>query len=229
MIVIHWICLPMSHTVFIHGFATGITFSFFRPIRGNDAGFGIFSENIRQGDGRVFRWDIKERATLFQTLNPFYTAHVYAREHSRILNKEWQNTLHNFLKNEQPTTIVCHSLGCRFLLETANAHGLPNSVRHVIFIQADIPKVTELTHQDLRQRIQRNELTFWNLYCPWDPSLFFSSLVHFSLRFGQVRIQKQWMRNKFFPLTKLPNLHMSTLYSRACKKWIDSLSKTTHK
>lgn len=213
----------MAKIVLIHGFAAGIQFSFFRNARGKDVGFGVFAKDIENKNATVFRWAISERASFFQTINPFYTANVYNHERARIQDTSWQKKLAMFLEKEKPEMILCHSLGSRFLLETANVFGLPDAVSHVIFIQGDVPKSFNLTHKDLLRRVKNNTLYFLNVYCPWDPSLFVSSIFHATIRFGQFPIKKDWLKNKFFALTHLPNPHMSALFSKKFYQWTKTL------
>lgn len=210
----------MPRIALIHGFATGIHFSIFRKTRGANAGFFSFTEDIKNGRAFVFRWDVQKRATLVESLNPLYILKVYNEESARAAHPVWQMKLAEFLEIKKPEIIVCHSLGSRLLLETINAHGLPACVSQVLFLQADIPVSFLLNNETILERVRNSTLQFWNVYCPWDPSLFASFIKNASVRFGQCRVKKAWIRNKFFPLLRLPNVHTSPLHSRQIHTWI---------
>jgi hypothetical protein len=213
----------MADIVLIHGFASGIRFSIFRPPRGMDAYFTAFHQDVVDGTAKVFYWDIPAEATFFQSLNPFYLWNAYAKERERALSSEWQQKLFSFLEKEQPRTLVCHSLGCRFLLETMNRFGLPASVKNIVFNQSDIPSDLDLTNPTIRQRITEKSLVCFNVFCPWDTLLWTSSMLQCSIRDGLFPSKKAWMIHKHVPLKKFPGLHLSTIHSSKFREWVKHL------
>lgn len=201
----------MSRIVLIHGFATGIGYSVFRPARGEDAGFSAFRSDIESGDAKAFRWDIKENASFFQSLNPFYTWDVYRREKKTARDPETFQHLVDFFSRGQPKTIICHSMGCSLLVEYLKHKKLPMSVRHVIFNQADVPASGTTFPAEIELRIRQKNLFITNTYCPWDPSLWCSMLIGGSLKAGLVGFRHPLVKNHMFPLFRSLNLHMSAL------------------
>jgi hypothetical protein len=201
----------MSRIVLIHGFATGIRYSVFRPAYGEDAGFSGFRSDIASGDTKVFRWDIKENASFFQSLNPFYTWHIYRREKRIASDADTYRRLHDFLTREQPDTIACHSMGCYLLVEYLNRERLPESVHRIIFNQADIPAGGTTFSSVVGERLRTGALRIINTFCFWDPTLWCSVLIGGSFKAGLVGLRYPLVNNRLFPLYRPWNLHMSAM------------------
>lgn len=213
----------MSNIVLIHGFATGIRFSIFRAPQGTDAGFEGFREDIARGTALPFRWDISDEASFFDVFNPRFTRQVFIKEHLRAQNSAWQERLVQFLEDEQPSTILCHSLGCVFMLETMNRFGIPPSVHTIVFNQSALPTSAELTNPTIQQRITARTLQCINTYCPWDPTLWIGMIIERAWLNGLFPTRKTWLTNIFFPLYLLPNLHTSAIRSQRFRDWVFSL------
>ncbi|MCC6563649.1 hypothetical protein IT087_02045 [Candidatus Uhrbacteria bacterium] len=203
----------MSRIVLIHGFATGIGFSIFRPAYGADAGFSAFKSDIVSGVAKAFRWDIKGQASFFQSLNPFYTWDIYRRERKIAEDPETYRKLAEFLSHEQPETIICHSMGCFLFLEYLKHQSLPASVRNVVFNQADLPSSGVSLPSEIEERIRSRRLTITNTYCVWDVTLWCAVLIGSSLRAGLVGLRNPFVRNAFFPLVRPINLHTAAIRS----------------
>lgn len=214
----------MTDIVLIHGFATGIHYSIFRPALGVDAGFKAFRQDIADGTAKTFRWDISDDATFLETIDPRFSLTVYKKEYNRVQNSAWQEKLFLFLEEEQPSTVVCHSLGCLFLLETMNRYGLPTSVHTIIFNQSASPLSATLTNDEVIARITSGTLQCINTYCPWDPTLWASVILQGVIRDGLFPSKKRWLTNKFVPLFRPFNLHTSTIRSPRFRNWIQSFS-----
>ncbi|MEI7512926.1 MAG: hypothetical protein WCK01_05735 [Candidatus Uhrbacteria bacterium] len=210
----------MSRTVLIHGFSTGIQYSFLRAAHGFDAGFSAFASDIQEGKVSVFRWDIKENATFWQSINPLYTFGVYRREQKIVSEKETHENLQKFLEQEKPEIVVCHSIGCLLFLEYIKTQSLPSSVKRVIFNQADTTWFDIELPLRIEKQIQSKTLQFINTYCPWDPTLMFSVFVGGALRAGLVGIRHSHIENIFFALTKPYNLHTSAIRSKKFRDWV---------
>ena len=215
----------MSDIVLIHGFATGIRFSIFRPPCGADAGFTAFKKDVLDGNTKAFRWDISYDASFWETIHPRFSLTVYKKEYNRIQNSAWQEQLYSFLESEQSSTVVCHSLGCLFLLEMINRYGLPARIQTIIFNQSGIPLSSDLTNNDIRERIRSGKLQCFNTYCPWDPTLLISIILQGIIRDGLLPSRKSWMTNAFIPLVRPVNLHTSTIRSPRFRNWVKSLSE----
>lgn len=211
----------MSRIVLIHGFATGIQYSVFRSARGTDAGFSAFAPDVARGEAKAFRWDIKEKASFFQSINPLYAWDIYRRELAIAQEIETRQSLSEFLLQEEPEVIVCHSMGTLLFFGYLENHKLPASVRRVIFNQADIHASDITLPLDIEERIRAGELLFLNTYCPWDPSLLCSRILNGS-RAGLAGMRHSLVRNHFIPLVKPINLHMSAIRSGSFRLLIDS-------
>lgn len=198
-----------TNFVLIHGFATGVRFSFFRDRRGSDAGFSAFRSLIATGEAKAFRWNEVIDASFWQTINPWFAWHVYRMERKKSEAKSTLEALHVFLERERPETIVCHSLGCRLWLAYVRQFGWPEYVRTVAFVQADLP--TKFLTEMPASFSLPNDAQWFNFHCFWDPSLFASSIANFAVRAGQKAVDDPRITNVFFPLVKLPNLHMSSI------------------
>ena len=210
----------MSKIVLIHGFASGIRYSIFRPACGADAGFTAFKKDVEDGTAKVFRWDIADNASFLQSVDPRFSLTVYKKEYNRVQNSAWQEQLYSFLKTEQSSTVVCHSLGCLFLLEAMNRYGLPTRVRTIVFNQSGTPTGTTLTNADVEKRIDDGSLTCINTYCPWDPTLLASAVVQGVIRDGLFPTRKPWLQNIFIPLLRPFNLHTGSIRSPKFRNWI---------
>ncbi|PIP60689.1 hypothetical protein COX00_01870 [Candidatus Uhrbacteria bacterium CG22_combo_CG10-13_8_21_14_all_47_17] len=212
----------MSRIVLVHGFATGIHFSVFRPAQGIDAGFSAFHSDIENGGVKAFRWDIKEEASFLQSLNPFYTLGVYDRERAIAQRAETHHALHRFLEQESPEVIICHSLGAFLFFQFLQKETLPDSVRLIVFNQADIFASEVFIPETVAKRIQSGALKIVNTYCPWDPNLLFSWILN-GPRAGLTGMRHTLIEERFFPLVKPINLHMAAIRSARFRYLIESL------
>lgn len=204
----------MSRIVLIHGFATGIRYSVFRPAHGADAGFSAFRSDIESGEVVAFRWDIKEEASFFQTLNPFYSWGVYRQERAIAEDVNTYRRLGEFLSREQPEIIVCHSMGCFLFFEYLKRERLPASVKHIVFNQADLPCFGLEFSSDVVKRVHSGDLLITNMFCFWDPTLWCAVLLKRSLLAGLIGLRSPLIQNKFFPLLKPINLHTAAIRSK---------------
>ena len=208
----------MTPTILIHGFATGLDLPPFRPARGANAGFLGFGKQIENGGAKPFRWDERESLSFWKSFSPFAYLDVYRRETKLIRDEKTHAELDAFLALEQPRIIVCHSMGCALLLAFLERHALPASVRHVVFVQADIPRTAALPSVP--------SVSWHNLFCPWDPTLLVSSFYHRTPRAGQTGLRDAHAQNHLTPLLRGPNLHTASIRNPNVAKWIDNLAKT---
>lgn len=206
----------MADIALIHGFATGLDVSVFRARKGADAGFGGFRRAVEEGRARAFRWDVAEHISFWKALSPFTYLNVYRREQAQIYSETMHEALATFLQRERPHVIVCHSMGCALLLSFLARHTLPTSVRHVVFVQADIPRDTVIPSSAA--------VTWHNLYCPWDPTLLASSLLHRTTRSGLVGLRDTCVENRLTPLHRGINLHTASINDPSVAEWIDRLA-----
>lgn len=210
----------MSRIILIHGFATGIGYSFFRPAYGKDAGFSSFRQDIESGNAKTFRWDLKENASFFQSLNPFYTWRIYRREKKIAHDPDTYRRMAKLLLREQPEIILCHSMGCFLFLEYLKHQKLPASVRHVIFNQADIPASGTRFPAEIEAGIHKKSLLITNTYCPWDPTLWCSAFMTKSIKAGLVGLKHPFIQSCLFPLLKPINLHTAAIRSSRFRRFV---------
>lgn len=201
----------MARIVLLHGFATGLDVSVFRPARGTDAGFLGFADLIGKGIATPFRWDERESLSFWKSLSPLTYLTVYRREAESIRSERTLASLETFLNAERPCVIVCHSMGCALLLSYLSDRRLPASVRHVVFIQADVPRGAALP--------ETANVTWHNLFCPWDPTLLLSALYHRTIRAGQLGLTDQRAANRFVALWRRANLHTASISDPGVAAW----------
>lgn len=194
----------MSRLVLIPGFATNISYGS-RLRLGGFAGFRAFAPLIKEGTATVFRWGVQTSVSRWQSLNPLFFLSLYRQEREMITTRSLQASLARFLEQEQPETIVCHSLGTWFLLRTMSSFSLPSSVQRIIFNQSDTPV------SFLASATDRLTVPLLNVYCPWDPSLLVSWLLSGTRRVGLCRVSHPRIQNRLFPLWRPFNVHLSAL------------------
>jgi pimeloyl-ACP methyl ester carboxylesterase len=204
----------MPDIVLIHGFATGLNVSVIRRAKGTDAGFRGFRKLIGRGIAKAFRWDVPEHISFPKAFSPSTYLGVYRREMNAAQDKKTHPALETFLHDEQPRVIVCHSMGCSLLLSYLVQRPLPASVRHIVFVQADVSVSTSLP--------KPHGVIWHNLYCPWDPTLLLSAILHHDIRAGLARIKSQNTQNRFTPLFGW-NPHTSSIRSQKIANWTTTL------
>jgi hypothetical protein len=204
--------LSMPSLALIPGFATDTHFSGFRGPWGPDGGFRAFRSLVENGDATVFRWGLRKHATFFDSFSPWFAWRLYREERQLTEQAETLRRLSAWLEHEQPHTIVCHSLGCRLFVRALKMHGAPASLRRIVFNQADL-SIDELVDATSAAPT----LQFVNTYCPWDASLLCSSVLNGGWRVGLRATPIPSIQNRFFPLWRFPNLHMSAIRDEAFK------------
>ena len=188
----------MREAVLIHGYAVGMTSLLRRPA-GPNAGFEAFADAIASNRVAVFHWGLKEHLSLGQFFNPFFIFNYYCRERRLAQADETTERLKHFLEETTPRVIVCHSMGAAVLTNYVKHHGLPASVERIVFVQADLDALEAGVI----------EIPLLNLFCPWDPTLLLSSILHRRLRAGLVGLRRSGDRLR--PLYRPLNLHTSSI------------------
>jgi len=206
----------MSDITLIHGFATGLNVSIFRTARGPEAGFYGFRNLIERGIAKPFRWDERENVSFWKSLLPMTYITVYEREREKVRSETTLTALDTFLRDEQPRVVVCHSMGCALFLSFLTRNELPASVRHVVFIQADVPRDAALPASA--------NAAWHNLYCPWDPTLFASALYHRTWRAGLTGLRDARATNRLTPLFGGWNLHTVSISDPKIAAWTATLA-----
>jgi hypothetical protein len=196
----------MKDIALIHGYATELSIPGIRKPLGSLGGFSGWTHLVAANRATVFHWGIPHTIPLIHLLVPQDTYSLYKQELRVASSVETTDQLAKWLQTTQPKTIVCHSMGCHLLLETLHRNPCASSVQKIVFLQADIPAQTVLP-------VLKN-IRLENRYCPWDPTLWLSSLVHNKIRAGLVGLTDTQAHNILTPLWRLPNLHMSSMRSK---------------
>lgn len=200
----------MARILLLHGYGVGVTYPFFRPALGAHAGFDAFGPQIDAGEAVVFRWDMAARISGLNLLNPFAYLKLYRDEFALAVSESLQIRLKKMFETEQPETVICHSMGAMLLLTYIQQHGLPESVRRIIFSQADIDANYPLPLV-LRARLTAGSLRLDNYHSWQDQALWSSAFLHRTMRAGLFGLRDPLVQNHFFALKHGPNWHTSAI------------------
>ncbi|MEI6222213.1 MAG: hypothetical protein WCP97_05610 [bacterium] len=204
----------------IHGFAAGVEFSYLRPRLTAETCFPAFEPLLKTGKAEIFQWGITEDLSLHQTLNIKEIQRIYRTEKAMAGSNAVQEKLEKFLHRNQPSAILCHSMGAYLLLEYMNAKGLPAFVKTIIFVQADLPRRFHLRDVACKSRLQKGSLQMYNYFCPWDQALWTSVFQNKNSSAGLQGALVPQVENCFFPLYTSLNLHMSSVSNPVFRKEI---------
>jgi hypothetical protein len=138
---------------------------------------------------------------------------IYRRELAIARSTETYQKLAEFLNAEQPEVVVCHSMGCFLFSEYLKRENLPESVRHVIYNQADLPWSGTGFSKEIIERVRAGKLIITNTFCFWDPTLWSAVFAGGSIRAGLFGMRSPWVRNKFFALFRPFNIHTAAIRS----------------
>ena len=151
---------------------------------------------------------------MIHSANPFQYLKLYRDEEILSESSETQSTLLDFINAENPSTIICHSLGCRLLIGMINAHGIPESITKIVLLQGDVPSSASITNSTILNLLANKTLTIENYPCRWDQSILASAMLHCANRIGFMGWKQIGVVNVFYPLLKPMNLHTSPLRDR---------------
>jgi hypothetical protein len=196
--------------VLIHGYGVGGEYWQFRKPEGKFAGFGAFSELINHEEAGVFRWDEPRQFSFWELFNPFEHLKLYDREKAKSQSSNTHKNLKTFLYQENPEVIVCHSMGCSLLLNYLDTNPLPNSVRHIVFVQGNTSQSRKLP-ESLQTQLVSKHLHLTNLFCPWDQALWSLVLTKHVVPAGLFGFNNPFVQNRLFPLYRRLNLHTSSI------------------
>lgn len=190
----------------ISGFATELKIPLLSRDLSRYRGFNFLSPSSSLDpsdflDINFFRWGEVINFSLLDSLNLIAWLSLFKREQKMTDEKDLQNALAKEIIAGKYDIIVCHSLGARLFLNTLKNFVLPCS--KVYFIQAcvNIDKALP-SSSNLRGCIT-------NIYCPWDPSLIINTIVSLEVASGLFKSKNT--KNKFWPLYKTANLHVSSI------------------
>ncbi len=190
----------MSKIVLIHGYGANIDSPFHRINQELD--FKAFKRHLQNGDAKIYIWsEDTVNLSLFKSLNPFIYQKIYKQDRKKATSNENLKRLHNFLSQEKPEILVCHSLGSHMILSYLEHYQLPANVKKIFLVQADVPH---------NRKIPDVHAAIYNVFCYWDVTLVLSMIVNWYIPAGLIGL-KNSKNNIFFPLYKRPNLHLSSI------------------
>lgn len=209
--------------VIIHGYAADMEMGWSRPSLGYDAGFRAFRPLLDSGEAVMFRWGEHICFSAIHYINPFAHLRVYRTEKNKAVSDKLQREFSEFLDRERPDTLVCHSMGSYLLVNYINKYGLPDFIKKIIFVQADIPARTAISRHDIIRRAEKKELYIYNYHCWWDITLISSMVLNGYIPLGLTRSKAGYVNSRFFPLYRTINLHQSSMND---KKFIELITRS---
>lgn len=181
----------------IHGY--GKALDILEPEIPGNGGFYIFDTELASGEAGAFVWAVPWSRRGFAPWNPWSQLQLYRRERQEIQRDEVLQKLRDELQGYQPGEIICHSMGAQLLVNCVERYGLPESVRRVTFVQADVARTEVLP---VIPHVSWN-----NYWCWWDSALWISTIVNGRFPCGLLGSDDKMVTNHFFGLVKGPNLH----------------------
>lgn len=211
----------MAKIVLIHGYGVGLS-ARTTPLE-EHLGFAGFYELLQKRSVAVFAWNQEENHSPLYFFNPSNHYKVYKQEKSAAASDAVFSKLTTFLTAEQPHTLVCHSLGALLLLNYAQHHTLPSCVKKVVLVQADVPAdlTTVISKESLHKLTAQTEVL--NVYCPWDPALITSKILHRYTPAGLTKVSLPNIKNKMIPLFGHWNLHTATIMQKQFAEFVAAL------
>lgn len=211
----------MADIVLIHGYGVGLSPSK-HPLE-NHLGFAGFYELLLKKSVAIFSWYQEENHSPLYFFNPSNHYQVYKKEKSAAISEAVFKNLGAYLEKEQPTTLVCHSLGALLLLSYITNHSLPTSVKKVVLVQGDVSNdLVQVTSAKSLNKLT-SEVNVINIYCPWDPALITSKVLHHYTPAGLTPINHPQIKNKLIPLFGHWNLHTATIMQKQFARFVASL------
>lgn len=194
--------------VFIHGYGTNVTSPVQKPL-GVDKGLHA----LRREEFVAFDWSLPYNLSLLHTIDPRTHRAIYEAERARTSDECVHGRLAEFLSLRRPEVIIAHSLGCELLRQHILTHELPDSVRRIVWMQADIESDAKVVMQE--------HVQIYTIFCPWDPAMIISSIFHGKIRAGLLGMRDARAKNVFLPATRLPNPHTSCLYDSTIREYTE--------
>lgn len=204
----------MAKIVLVHGYGTGLS-----PLKSSKTdhhGFSGFEKGILSKDVAVFSWHQEENSSLLKFINPYFHYKTYEKERSAAQSTELLKGFKKFIEKEKPDIVVCHSLGAYLFLNYLKQYEEVSSIKKAVFVQADLKNNKPFPANP-------NHIEFTNVYCPWDPALLTSKVMHGYTPAGLTGWKQPQVRNKFIPLFGHWNLHISTIAQKQFAEFVSSL------
>ncbi|MDQ5951309.1 MAG: hypothetical protein QG639_586 [Patescibacteria group bacterium] len=204
----------MAKIVLVHGYGAGLTHSQSPlPIH---LGFSAFYEGLVAKEVAMFSWYQTEVHSVTSFLNPRFHYQTYQQEKVAAQSPSVLKSFKTFIEAQTPEIVVCHSLGSFLFLSYMKKYVEPSSIKKVVFVQADIPDTMNIPPNP-------NHIQFVNAYCPWDPALLVSKMLHGYTPAGLTGWRQPIVKNKLVPLFGHWHLHISSIAQKQFAQFVASL------
>lgn len=168
----------MEKILLIHGYGIGINSPFQRDKLENSSFYEAFKHKHKK-NLYFYNWTVCfDKLKLWEASNPFVQINIYKQEQSFINDINNQKKLANYIRTNNITKVVAHSMGANFVLQTINNHCV-ESLKTIFVLQGDCD--INLNHLDSKLNHQINIINYYN---PFDYSLLTSILINGKLRAG---------------------------------------------
>lgn len=195
----------------IHGYGKALDIQ--EPTIPANGGFYIFDNEITQKQAYPYIWAEPVKRNFLTPYNLIAQIQLYYRERYKTEQHSEHQRLYQELEAQKPKIIIAHSSGARLLVKYLATYKLPQSVKQIIFVQADISR------EELNSANLPTQAKFINFWCWWDPALITSTLLNRYIPIGLYPPQRQ--NSKFYPLYKLPNPHQDIWKDNKFKQAIE--------
>jgi len=201
----------MSKVLLIHGSTVALQYSIFKKA---DTKYGCFlgvKDLIDDKKVDLHFWGKTGVVARFWELHKILNLYLWEKNQV-YTNSNLAKKLFQEIVDKKYTTIICHSMGGELLFETINQYGLPKGVTNIYTLASDSPRNGILKNTETLNRLEKNQLTWTNYNCYWDPSLLTSSLLNLKFPAGLIGIQANYkVKNIFYPLLGRLDLHTSII------------------
>jgi Alpha/beta hydrolase of unknown function (DUF900) len=199
----------MSKAVLIHGNAIGIDF----PIRANqlaNGSFESFQKYLDSCNAKLFIWSKFTGKYGIESLAPDFLLHQYRTEQKYVFSQEAFNSLNNFVRTENPTILVGHSMGCQYILNWLEQVKKAPSVQKIYLLQGDFDSNFEFSNPMIVDLIESDKLQIVNYFCRLDNTLMASCQINGNIRSGLIGSISKYIKNIHW-LKPGTNIHHCTI------------------
>jgi hypothetical protein len=209
-------CKRAQKILFISGFATELKIPSISRDLSQFRGFNFLKKlpATYEIEASFFKWGKACSFSILDTLNPILWLALFKDEQKMTNQTKLQESLAKQIIEGGYDKIVCHSLGARLLINTLDSQ----YTRDIDFSNTDVYLIQACLNVDKTLKNSSRKVEITNIYCPWDPSLISNILASFEVVNGLRKSNKT--KNKFWPLYKTANLHVSSINDQNLLGWI---------
>lgn len=194
----------------IHGY--GKALDLFESVIPANGGFDIFDEEIALGEAYVHHWAEQIERRRLTAWSPLTQLKLYYQERIKTQSPAEHERLYQVLTDGEPKVIITHSSGARLLMNYLKSYSLPESVKKVILVQADI------SPKEWQECNLPPEVAYKNFWCWWDQALISSMILNRYIPWGLYSNDRTY--SQFYALRMLPNPHQDIWRDRKFKEII---------